>query len=109
MSVSSEDWFSALEILAGWDPDWDPATVVVNRVPCMPRNSLIQVLQDNISDKTSVYEIIRQLVTDGVIKPKRMTSRKDPERGDQRSFLVHEISVGTAQALYKELEKANAT
>lgn len=99
MAILEEDYITTLDLLAGWDPEWDEGAIKVNGVPCLPRSNLIQLIQDNIEARTSVYEILRRLLDDNVIQPARMTSRKNKETGEQKSFLTHEIIPQKAAAI----------
>ncbi len=99
MAILEEDYITTLDLLAGWDPDWDEGAIKVNGVPCLPRSNLIQLIQDNVEAKTSVYEILRRLLEDNVIQPARMTSRRNKETGEQKSFLTHEIIPQKASAV----------
>lgn len=104
MTIKNVDWKEAVGIVAGWDLDWDETAVVVNKTKCVPRNTLIEVIHEGIEDKTTVYEIMRQLLQEELIRPQRMTSRKDKETGTQKSFLVHELNRVRAQGVWDELD-----
>jgi hypothetical protein len=97
MSVLEQDYVTTLDLLAGWDPQWDPEAIKVNRVLCMKRENLIQLIQDNVEAKSTVNRIIRQLVKDQAVTPVHMTSKMID--GEKVNIQVHEI-------LPKGVEKA---
>ena len=75
MSVLKEDYTIALDLLAAWEPEWDAGAIKINRIICMPRANLLQLIEDNITGKASLYEIVRKLQEDKVVMPVRMTSK----------------------------------
>lgn len=75
MSVLKEDYVTTLDLLAAWEPEWDPGAITINRVICMPRANLLQLIEDNIVSRASLYEVVRKLQDDKVVMPVRMTSK----------------------------------
>lgn len=97
MTVLKEDYLTALDLLAGWDPEWDPSAIKINRVLCMPRANLLQLIEDNVVSKASVYELVRNLQEDKVILPVRMTSKII--EGRKVNIQAHEILPDRAAAI----------
>ena len=89
MSVLKEDYLTSLDLLAGWDPEWDSGAIKINRVLCMPRVNLLQLIEDNIISKASIYEVVRKLQDDRVILPVRMTSKMI--EGKKVNIQAHEV------------------
>jgi hypothetical protein len=103
MTVLREDYVTALDLLAGWDPEWDPGAIKINRVYCMPRVNLLQLLEDNIVGRASLYEIVRQLQSDSVVLPVRMTSKIID--GKKVNIQAHEVlpeRATTVRATYND-------
>lgn len=100
MSVLKDDYLTALDLLAGWEPEWDEEAVKVNGVLCMKRPNLLQLVHDNIEAKASTHEVIRQLVKDGVLQPAKLTSRIID--GQRINLQVHEVVPSRIPAVRKE-------